>query len=150
MSLDDAQKNFGRLVAELARTQVDDNLLTALDLQAFVKLRLAEGGGRADGSAFSDYSPIYAKKRAAKGLKISDKDFNVTGQLYASMKPDVKSVNFGEVRIDLTVRGSDNELKVLGQIKRDGNILTPSPSEIKDATDANTRRRVERAQQLFG
>mgnify|MGYP001612209849 CR=1 FL=1 len=150
MTLDEAETTFKNAIQQLAESQVEDNLLTALDMLAGVKLRLAEGGGRADGSAFSDYSPIYSKVRATKGLKISDKDFNVTGQLYASMKPDVKSVNFGEVRIDLTVRGSDNEIKVIGQLKRDGNILEPSPAEILDAIEANKKRRFERARNLFG
>lgn len=149
MTLDEAGTKFGNAIAELASTQVEDNLLTTLDLIGFVKLRLAEGGGRADGSAFSDYSPIYSKVRAAKGLKVSDKDFNVTGQLYASIKPEVKAVAFGKIEIDINVRGSENELKVIGQISRDGNILTPSPSEISDAIVANTKRRFERVRQLF-
>lgn len=116
---------------------------------AFVKLRLADGGGKADGGQFTDYSPIYSKQRQSKGLQVSHKDFNVTGQLYASIQPQIKAVELGKVEVDIVPRGADNQAKVAGQIKRDGNILQPSPAEIQDATQAHEQRRFARAQKLF-
>lgn len=149
MTIDAHISSLRLALAELAATQVEDCLLTSLDMIAFVNLRLAEGGGKAGGGQFTDYSPIYSKQRQSKGLQVSHKDFNVTGQLYASIQPEVKAVELGKVEVDILPRGLDNQMKVVGQIKRDGNILQPSPAEIQDATKAHEQRRFARAQKLF-
>ena len=149
MTLGEHSTQLEAAIAELAKSQVQDCLLTTLDMIAGVKLRLAENGGNSEGGAFTDYSPIYAKTRAKKGLQQDFKDFNVTGQLYASIQPEVKGVSFGVVEVDIVPRGQNNEAKVAGQLKRDGNILMPNAQEIQDATDAHTRRRFERAAQIF-
>lgn len=151
MTLDEHGKFLEGAIAELARTQVDDCLLSTLDLIAGVKLRLAENGGNSEGGSFTDYSPIYAKTRAKKGLQQDFKDFNVTGQLYASIQPEVKGVSFGVVEVDIVPRGADNQAKVGGQFKREGgNILYPTDQGIQDTTDAHSQRRLARAQQIFG
>ncbi len=151
MTLDQGTERIQRLLSELAETQVGDALLTTLDMIAFVKLRLAENGGNSQGGQFTDYSPIYAKKRAGKGLQQQFKDFNVTGQLYASIKPEVKAQRLGVVEVDIVPRGTDNEAKVAGQFKREGgNILRPSQQEINDAIQAHTKRRLDRVKKLFG
>lgn len=150
MSIDEHTTKLEKALADLAKTQVQDCLLTTLDMIGFVKLRLAENGGNASGGQFTDYSPIYAKKRAEKGLQKDFKDFNVTGQLYASIQPEIKAVELGKVEVSIVPRGADNQAKIAGQLNRDGNILEPSPAEIKDATDAHTRRRLDRAKQIFG
>ena len=149
MTLDEHMAKLKAGLADLARTQVQDALLTTQDMIGFVKLRLAEGGGNARGSQFTDYSPIYSKKRAEKGLQTSFKDFNVTGRLYASILPEVKATQLGEVHVDIVPRGADNQAKAAGQLKRDGNILEPSQTEINDATQAHQSRRFARAQQIF-
>lgn len=149
MTLDEHAAQLRAAIAELAQTQVNDALQTTLDMVGFLKLRLAEGGGNADGGQFSDYSPIYSKARQKRGLQVGHKDFNVTGQLYASIQPEITGIEFGVVAVDIVPRGQDNQNKVAGQIKRDGNILQPSAQEIQDATDAHTRRRVERARKIF-
>lgn len=148
MTLDAHILVLERATKELAASQVDDNLLSTLDMIALIKIRWADQGLRADGSNFSDYTEPYAKKRQKLGLKVSAKDFNVTGELYRSIRPEVKSNGFGEVQIDIVPRG-DNQLKVAGQFKKDGNILEPSPNEIQEVTLAHSRRRITRAQQLF-
>ena len=149
MSIDEHMAKLRAGLADLARTQVQDALLTTQDMIGFVKLRLAEGGGNARGSQFTDYSPIYSKKRAEKGLQTGFKDFNVTGRLYASILPEVKATQLGEVHVDIVPRGADNQAKVAGQLKHDGNILEPSQTEINDATQAHQSRRFARAQQIF-
>lgn len=149
MSIDEHMAKLKAGLADLARTQVQDAVLTTQDMIGFVKLRLAEGGGNASGSQFTDYSPIYSKKRAEKGLQTGFKDFNVTGRLYASILPEVKATQLGEVHVDIVPRGSDNQAKVAGQLKLDGNILEPSQAEINDATQAHQSRRFARAQQIF-
>ena len=150
MSIDEHMAKLKAGLADLARTQVQDAVLTTQDMIGFVKLRLAEGGGNARGSQFTDYSPIYSKKRAEKGLQTGFKDFNVTGRLYASILPEVKATQLGEVHVDIVPRGADNQAKVAGQFAREKtNILTPSPSEIADATQAHQSRRFARAQQIF-
>ena len=149
MTLDEHQAKLKGVLVELARTQVGDALLTSLDMIAFVKLRLAEGGGNSQGGQFTDYSPIYSKRRQEKGLQVAHKDFNVTGQLYASIQPQVKAASLGVVEVDIIPRGADNQMKVIGQLKRDGNILQPSQQEIDDATQAHQQRRFERASRLF-
>lgn len=151
MTLDEHSAQLQNALAELAKTQVDDCLATSLDLIAFAKLRLAEGGGNFDGNQFTDYSPIYAKTRAKKGLQTGFKDFNVSGQLYASMHPEVKGVSLGVVEVNIAPRGSDNEAKLAGQLKREGgNVFYPTAAEIQDATDAHEKRRFERVRQIFG
>ena len=149
MSIDEHMAKLRAGLADLARTQVQDAVLTTQDMIGFVKLRLAEGGGNASGSQFTDYSPIYSKKRAEKGLQTGFKDFNVTGRLYASILPEVKATQLGEVHVDIVPRGADNQAKVAGQLNRDGNILEPSQTEINDATQAHQSRRFARAQQIF-
>lgn len=149
MSIDEHMAKLKAGLADLARTQVQDAVLTTQDMIGFVKLRLAEGGGNASGSQFTDYSPIYSKKRAEKGLQTGFKDFNVTGRLYASILPEVKATQLGEVHVDIVPRGADNQAKVAGQLNRDGNILEPSQTEINDATQAHQSRRFARAQQIF-
>ena len=149
MTVDDAENRLKSALAQLAETQVRDCLLTTLDMIAFVKLRLAEGGGNSRGGAFTDYSPIYGKVRKEKGLQVAFKDFNVTGQLYASIKPEVKAVSLGVVEVDIIPRGIDNNDKVRGQLKRDGNILYPTEAEIDDAIQAHTQRRVAQFKKLF-
>lgn len=150
MTIDEAEITFKNAIQKLAESQLADCQLTTLDMIGFIKLRLAEGGGNADGGQFTDYSTVYGKVRQAKGLQVNFKDFNVSGRLYASIRPNVKSATFGRVEIDIVPSGADNELKVAGQFKREGgNILYPSPQEIQDATDAHTKRRLEAAQKLF-
>lgn len=150
MNLNEAESKFNRLIEELAKSQVNDALATSLDIIAFVKLRVAEGGGNSEGGQFTDYSTIYSKKRQEKGLQVGFKDFNVTGQLYASIHPNVKSVKFGEVQLDITARGVDNQMKIAGQFAREkGHIFYPTQQEITDAIDAHTKRRVAAAQKLF-
>lgn len=150
MTLDEHAAQLQNAIAELAKTQVEDCTLTTLDIIAGVKLRLAENGGNSEGAQFTDYSPIYGKQRAKRGLQQNFKDFNFSGRLYASIQPEVKGVSFGVVEVDIVPRGQDNEAKVAGQMRREnGNILTPNAQEIQDATDAHTRRRFERAAQIF-
>ena len=149
MTVDDAENRLKSALAQLAETQVQDCLLTTLDMIAFVKLRLAEDGGRADGSDFTFYSVKHSITRTNKGLQIAYKDFNMTGQLYASIKPEVKAVSLGVVEVDIIPRGIDNNDKVRGQLKRDGNILYPTEAEIDDAIQAHTQRRVAQFKKLF-
>lgn len=149
MTIDAHIGSLRSALAELAKTQVEDCLLTTLDMIAFVKLRLAEGGGNSGGGQFSDYSPIYSKRRQEKGLQVGYKDFNVTGQLYASIQPEIRAAELGKVEVDIIPMGADNQAKVAGQIKRDGNILEPSQNEIQDATKAHEERRFTRAQKIF-
>jgi hypothetical protein len=127
----------------------EDALLTTLDVIALVKLRLASGENK-DGGRFSDYSTLYAQKRANSGLQTEFKDFNVSGRLYASILPEaVEREQPGETQVDIIVKGEDNENKVAGQFKRDGNIIEPSESEISDTVDAWSKRRINRANSLF-
>lgn len=149
MSLDDHIKKMEAATAALAQTQVEDSLLTTLDMIALVKLRLASEGKRADGSDFTDYNPIYAQKRQGRGLRTGFKDFNVTGRLYASIQPEIGANGGGKVEAFIIARGAENEVKVAGQIKRDGNILQPSQSEVREATLAHSRRRIQRANDLL-
>jgi len=137
------------IAARLADTQVDDALTSTLDMIGLVKLRLAEQGLSASGAPFTDYNPIYAQKRKDKGLQVGHKDFNVTGELYRSIKPEISAQSIGTIQVDITVRGTDNQVKVRGQVKRDGFILQPSPSEIQTVALAQSRRRIQRAQDLF-
>jgi hypothetical protein len=113
-----------------------------------LKLRLASGENK-DGNQFSDYSTLYAQKRAAKGLQTGVKDFNVTGRLYSSILPEVESVEVGKVVVSIVPKGVDSQNKVKGQIKRDGLIITPSANEIADITDAYSRRRSARINNLL-
>lgn len=149
MTIDEHIGFLNRAIVELGKTQAEDALLSTLDLIGLIKLRLAEQGTRADGSAFSDYSPIYGKVRQSKGLQTGRKDFNVTGQLYNSIRPEITGQSVGEVRASITVRGSDNQLKVKGQIKRDGVIIEPSKGEVLEIINIHTPRRFARAQQLL-
>jgi hypothetical protein len=148
VSLDEHLQELDRAIAEIAQTQLEDAQLTTLDAIALVKLRLASGENK-DGNQFSDYSTLYAQKRAAKGLQTGVKDFNVTGRLYSSILPEVESVEVGKVVVAIVPKGVDSQNKVKGQIKRDGLIITPSANEIADITDAYSRRRSARINNLL-
>jgi hypothetical protein len=149
MSIDEHIEKLRRFRDELVETQVEDALLSTLDAIALLKLRLASGEN-STGGQFSDYSTLYSNQRADRGLQTGVKDFNVSGQLYISILPEVVSSEPGTVHVDVVPRGNDNQNKVKGQFKRDGNILLPSKDEIKDVTVAYSRRRIVRINSLFG
>lgn len=150
MTIDEHIKLLEEITVELAATQLDDALLSSLDLSALLKLRLARGEN-ADGGRFTDYSDLYAKERQSKGLQTGRKDFNVTGQLYASIQPEVASSTFGNVQVNITAKGEDNQLKVRGARHYKGDeVLEVSESEINEVARLHSQRRIERAANLLG
>lgn len=144
MGLIDHINNLGRLKSKLDSTRDDDALLTSLDAIALLKLRLAEGES-ADGSPFSDYSKDYEDFRREKGLQTGAKDFNVTGQLYASIQPEVVASSSGSTEVAISPRGEENKAKVRGANHYKGDIVIAlSESELDEVFEAWKRRRQNR------
>lgn len=133
-------------IATLAVEQVNLSLQTTLDGIAFLKQRLAQGEN-ADGGRFSDYGELYAMERQGRGLQADRKDFNVTGQLYASIQPELTASNADQVRVNIVPKGRENELKVAGAAHYKGDIvLALSDSEITDMValhEARVSRKVD-------
>jgi hypothetical protein len=134
--------------ATLLRTRANDCLLSALDLLALVKLRIQRKGENSEGNKFSPYTKPYAKFRKDRGAQTEYKDYNVTGRLSANITPLIESDTPQETVVSIGARSDDNRAKLAGATKKDGNILTPSKSEIALLQKVYAQRRIKRLNKL--
>lgn len=144
-------QNIDNTIAELARTQVEDALLSTLDGKALVQLRIQTTGQDSDGGEFAGYSQIYAVEGREKlGYQSGYFDMTRKGEYWRDVKPTVQVQSFGYVRVLLGPTRQDNINKALGQIDKRGNILELSASERKIVLDAHAKRRAARIKNGIG
>lgn len=144
MGMKEHLERLQRVRRELEATKEQDALVSSLDAIAVMKLRLAEGESP-DGGPFTDYSLPYAKVRQQKGLRTDRKDFNVTGRLYASIQPEVRSASADGVTVAIAPKGQDNRDKVRGAASRGDRVVGLSEQEVKEVLAMHTERRRKRA-----
>lgn len=149
MSIATTIKLYQDAIADLAQNQAEDALLVALDAKALVTTRWYTLGTNFQGSSFTDYNPVYAEQREEKGLQTEFKDFNDTGDLNASLQPFVVAEDVGKVTVEVKARDRENQAKLNGQAKRDGNILLMSEQEEKIVLDAWVKRRLARMNKII-
>lgn len=126
----------------------DKELLTiALDLSAQVKFRIQSSGRDSNNQSFAPYTPIYSRVRARAGYQVQYVDFTRTGRLMANIKPEILSSDINGATVRITARDSGNQSKLVGALKKRGNILVPTQDEINDAFEAYAERAVN---YLFG
>lgn len=121
-------------------------LKMALDTLALIKLRIQGSGQDFEGAPFADYNPIYAKYgREKKGYQSSFVDFTRQGRMWANIVPQVVEATPMKVVVETGAQDDENRAKLAGQVKKRGNILTPSADEVRMVRDAN----VQRIQNIF-
>lgn len=142
-SIFEFNRNFKRLIQEMAEQQATDALQVSFDLAAQVKLRIQESGQDASGVAFATYTSPYERVRTDRGRQIEHFDFLFTGEAWRSFTPQVIAQRFGEVEVEIAFRGK-NRAKAEGQYKKRGNFVTPTQEEIANTLGAYIETRVAR------
>ena len=117
-----------------------ETLRLALDLKALVQLRIQRSGRDFTGSRFAAYSPAYSLKRKDKGRQVGYVDLTDTGRMWNNVQPRLIASDSDTTTIIVGASDQQNKNKLLGQVKKRGNVLTPSDSEIADARAANIAR----------
>ena len=113
---------------KLRRQQIA--LRNALNLKAIVQYRIQTSGQDSDGQAFEEYTPSYKATRQRKGRQIAYFDWTDTGQGWASIFPQVQTVNANQVVIEIKPRDAENQKKLNGAFRKRGNLLLPSKREV--------------------
>jgi hypothetical protein len=119
----------------------NDCLKIAADLKALIQLRIQTGGNDSQGQRFAPYTSAYAKYgRNAQGYQSEYFDFTRTGRAFSNISPVVTDQSKNITIVQVTGRSNETLLKLAGQVKKRGNILTPSQSEIDITNKANAQR----------
>jgi hypothetical protein len=106
-------------------------LLIVNDLLSLTKLRVQSTGINSEGVKYVPYTKEYAEKGRKKlGYQIEHIDFTRSGRMWNSILGKVESINSESVNIVVKASFPSEQLKLNGQFKKRGNILTPSKSEI--------------------
>ena len=131
---------------QLEQNRPAECLRIALDLLALVRLRIQTTGTDYTGKRFAPYDPSYAVYgRQARGYQSNFVDFTRTGQLWASIRPEIIEATPERVVVEIKSRTSDKQ-QILdsqaGRPRRDprGNILIPSEGERAQLNAWNTAR----------
>lgn len=104
-------------------------LVASNEAIALRQLTIQESGQGVDGD-FSDYTDSYARDRSQNGYQTEYKDYTRTGELFRSINPEVIDRQPNSVTVEIKARDRDNQNKLNGAFKKDGNILTNTTEEI--------------------
>lgn len=104
-------------------------LVASNEAIALRQLTIQESGQGVDGD-FSDYTDSYARDRSQNGYQTEYKDYTRTGELFRSINPEVIDRQPNSVTVEIKARDQDNQNKLNGAFKKDGNILTNTTEEI--------------------
>lgn len=140
MSIQDFITNYRQRIDNLNRNRTDEVRKIALDLSAQIKLRIQSDGKDFQEQPFSAYTTSYANVRQELGYQVDYKDYTRTGKLMANVQPYVLEEDETKTVIEITARNEDDQLKLRGARRKDGNILLPTESEIELARQANIER----------
>jgi hypothetical protein len=133
--------NIRAAIKKLNSERPREALRIVQDLSTLIKFRIQGTGQNAEGVQFEDYTPEYAiYGRQRQGYQSEYVDFTRTGRLWASVQPQVIAAEATRTVIDLGPTGQENILKAAGQVRKRGNIITPSKEEIEIARGANNDR----------
>lgn len=90
--------------------------------------------GEGVGGDFTDYTDSYARDRSKNGYQTQHKDYTRTGELFRSIQPEVVDRSPAVVTVEIKARDKDNQAKLNGAFKKDGNILTNTTDELQLVT----------------
>jgi len=145
-------QEYKRRVAEVRKRLHEERpaetLRVANELLTQVKERIIGSGRNYQGNPFASYNPIYAKRRDEAGRQTQYVDFEFTGRMWASIRPEVtlNTPTTTEVTIKASNQGDQDKLN--GQFRKRGNILRPTEQEIEFARQANADRIRELIQRI--
>jgi rRNA maturation endonuclease Nob1 len=145
----EAAQHYRRLIEKMGATQAEDALQTAFDGVGLLRARIPRGEDFR-GQSFSDYTPDYAQRgRLDLGYQAAYKDYTRTGELLKSITAEVRQQTPGAVTIAIAPQGTENIDKVRGAVRKDGNLMKLSATEIDLLTDAYSAARGERVKKHF-
>ena len=119
-----------RAKQRLAEERPNQVLTIALDSIALVKTRIQSSGTDSSGSQFAGYVPSYEKKKRESGFQTDFFDFTVRGRGWANIIPKVVEDGNGKTSVEISGGNQLTRNKLLGQVKKRGNILLNSQDEI--------------------
>lgn len=122
---------FRSRAARMKEAMGEDALIAGLDAVALTKSRVQQSGLDSQEQQFSDYVPSYAKQRSEEGYQTSYKDYTKTGQMFGSVSPELLEVTQEYARVEIKARTQDNQDKINGAFRKDGNILLNTDEEIE-------------------
>lgn len=126
---------------EIRQNRPAESLKMALDVLALMKLRIQGKGEDFEGNPFVGYNPIYAKYgRERQGYQSGYVDFTRKGRMWANISPSIIENTVTRTVVETGARDQENQKKLAGQVKKRGNILTPSDSERNMVAAANAAR----------
>jgi hypothetical protein len=141
MTSEEFDRQLEQAINLINQNRRDEVLRISLDLKALVQLRIQTDGDNATGSKFAPYTSKYAKYgRRDLGYQDQYFDFTRTGQAFANIRPQVTEDTDTSTTVTVSGTNQDTIDKLAGQVKKRGNILTPSDEELDIAREANRRR----------
>lgn len=140
MDVRDFITDFRSRLEALNANRTAELKIIASDLAAQIKLRIQTEGKDFQQQPFSAYTVDYSKRRHEAGYQIDYKDYTRTGKLMANVQPYVIEETETKTVIEVTARDDQDQLKLRGARRKDGNILLPSKDEIALAAAANRER----------
>lgn len=127
-------------LSNLRNNRQKDAIEIANNLAALIKLRIQSEGKDFLGQPFAPYTNSYENFRQSEGYQIDYVDFTVTGRLMANVQPRVTEEGEGSIKIVIGATDQENRNKLLGAVKKRGNILQPSASELREVRNLNRSR----------
>ena len=140
MTPDEFIRNLQARKEALNANRASDCLRITLDLIAQVRLRVQTRGEDYQERTLSPYTPGYAQQRARDGYQVGHVDFTREGRAWASVRPEVINQTNDSVTIEVAPRTGEDLDKFRGAVRKRGNLLLPSDSEIEIAARANRER----------
>lgn len=140
MTIEQLEGKLKEIKIRIIQARPEECFRIVSDILGQVKNRIQSSGEDYSGAQFAPYVPAYEKKRAAEGYQTDFVDFTVSGDLWASITPRVTDQTEDSLTIQAAPRGTLNEKKAAGQVRKRGNILQPSEDEVKLAVELNRSR----------
>lgn len=124
----------------LAANRERDCLRITNDLLGQIRLRVQTTGENYLEQSFAPYTEQYANRRAKLGYQTGYVDFTRTGRAWASVRPETIDRTDRSVTVQVASRTAQDRVKFQGAVRKRGNLLLPSKSEIDIAQEANRAR----------
>lgn len=144
MGIRDYINQFTARAEAMKQAQAEDALLTGLDAVALMKSRVQQQGLNSESQQFEDYTPDYSRQRKNEGYQVAYVDFTKTGEMYASVTPQVIQADATGATVEIKARTQGNQNKINGQFKKRGNILLNTGEELQILGRAHAERQINR------
>lgn len=141
MDAQEFSRNYRARLEQWQASRPAEVLRIGVSLAGQVKLRISETGRNAAGQPFPDYVPAYRERRARLGFQVEHVDFTRSGALFRDVNAYLADDNGTRATVVITARRDENQDKLLGAVRKRGNILVPSEEELALAVAAYEDRR---------